>query len=36
MDEFNLADGLLFLIPVATFLAICYFLFKFLYQNGRR
>ena len=36
MDNFTASDGLLFLIPVATFLAICYFLFRFLYRNGRR
>ena len=36
MQDFSLSDGLLFLIPVATFLAICYFLFRFLYRNGRR
>lgn len=34
--EMTFADGLLFLLPVATFLAICYYLFRFLYENGRR
>lgn len=36
MNDFDFADGLLMLIPIATFFAICYFLFKFLYHNGRR
>ena len=34
--DMNIGDGLLFIIPILTFLAICYFLFRFLYENGRR
>ena len=34
--DIGFADGLLLLVPVLTFLAICYFLFRFLYENGKR
>lgn len=36
MTDFSFADGILFFIPILTFLAICYFLFRFLYDKGSR
>lgn len=34
--EVQFTDVLLFLIPIGTFLALAYFLFRFLHQQGRR
>ncbi|WP_262712773.1 hypothetical protein [Neolewinella litorea] len=34
--EVKFLESLLFLIPVATFVALAYFLFRFLQRQGRR
>lgn len=34
--DFSFADALLFLIPAATFVALLYFLSRFLVRQGRR
>jgi hypothetical protein len=34
--EISLAGTLLMFIPILTFLAICYFLFKYLVKQGRK
>ena len=34
--DLSFADALLFLIPIATFVALAYFLARFLIRQGRR